>query len=54
MTRTDHGIHPLDSSFPDAIADVDLRIEDQVAEGDRVVTRGEIELLTKGKQDERN
>jgi steroid delta-isomerase-like uncharacterized protein len=33
------GIRQLYSSFPDAIADVDLRFEDQIAEGDRVVTR---------------
>ena len=33
------GIRQLYGSFPDAIADVDLRFEDQIAEGDRVVTR---------------
>jgi steroid delta-isomerase-like uncharacterized protein len=33
------GIRALYRSFPGAIADVDLRFEDQIAEGDRVVTR---------------
>jgi predicted ester cyclase len=33
------GIRMLYSSFPDAIADVDLTFEDQIAEGDKVVTR---------------
>ena len=33
------GIRSLYSSFPGAIADVELTFEDQIAEGDRVVTR---------------
>jgi predicted ester cyclase len=33
------GLRSLYSSFPGAIADVDLNFEDQIAEGDRVVTR---------------
>lgn len=33
------GIRSLYSSFPGAITDVELTFEDQIAEGDRVVTR---------------
>jgi len=33
------GLRSLYSSFPGAIADVDLTFEDQIAEGDLVVTR---------------
>jgi len=33
------GLRSLYGSFPDAITDVDLNFEDQIAEGDLVVTR---------------
>ena len=33
------GLRSLYGSFPDAITDVDLKFEDQIAEGDLVVTR---------------
>jgi predicted ester cyclase len=42
------GIRGLYSSFEGAIADVDLRFEDQIAEGDRVVTRWSSEFTHTG------
>jgi predicted ester cyclase len=42
------GLRGLYSSFPGAITDVDLKFEDQIAEGDRVVTRWSSEFTHTG------
>jgi predicted ester cyclase len=42
------GLRVLYSSFPGAISDVALTIEDQIAEGDRVVTRWSSEFTHTG------
>ncbi len=42
------GLRGLYSSFPGAISDVDLVFEDQIAEGDRVVTRWSSEFTHTG------
>lgn len=42
------GLRRLYSSFPGAITGVDLRFEDQIAEGDRLVTRWSSEFTHTG------